>query len=124
MSFSPAKVVSNLLAEFGVPGDNDAPTREKKIAGRFAAIPRDGAAASIDAETDETLGTYLSTDDESDWEHCDDEDKENSSTTHENVNHFDTNIPAGATSMTQPLDVFLRPDEKCYEKGQVVCHGK
>ncbi|VDO63056.1 unnamed protein product [Heligmosomoides polygyrus] len=36
MSFSPAKVVSILLAEFGVPDDNDAPTREeKKIARRW-----------------------------------------------------------------------------------------
>ncbi|VDP09312.1 unnamed protein product [Heligmosomoides polygyrus] len=48
---------SILLAEFGVPDDNDAPTREeKKIARRFAAILRDGAAASVDVETDENLG--------------------------------------------------------------------
>ncbi|VDP61391.1 unnamed protein product [Heligmosomoides polygyrus] len=86
MSFSPAKVVSDLLADFGVIDHNDAPTREeKKIARRS------------DASTDE----------ESDWNHCDDEGEENSSTTHENVIHFDTNIPAGVTSLIQPLDVFF-----------------
>ncbi|VDO19699.1 unnamed protein product [Heligmosomoides polygyrus] len=74
MSFSPAKVASILLTEFGVPDDNDAPTREeKKIARRFAAILRDGAAASVDVETDENLGSDVPTDDESDWDYCDDE---------------------------------------------------
>ncbi|VDO64630.1 unnamed protein product [Heligmosomoides polygyrus] len=90
MSFSPAKVVSILLAELGVPDDNDEPTREeKKIARRFAAILRDGVAASVDVETDENLGSDVSTDDESDWDHCDDEGEENSSTIHQNVIHFD-----------------------------------
>ncbi|VDO86477.1 unnamed protein product [Heligmosomoides polygyrus] len=88
-SISPAKVVNTLFAEIGVPDDNDAPTREKKIARRFAAIIRDGAAASVDVETDEILGPDVSTDDEADWDHCDDEGEENSSTTH-NVIHFDT----------------------------------
>ncbi|VDP07375.1 unnamed protein product [Heligmosomoides polygyrus] len=91
MSSSPAKVVSILFAEFGVPDDNDAPTHEeKKITRRFAAILRDGAAASVDVETDENLGSYVSTDDESDWDHCDDEGEESSSTIHQNVIHFDT----------------------------------
>ncbi|VDP10948.1 unnamed protein product [Heligmosomoides polygyrus] len=78
MFFSPATVVSILLAEFGVPDDNDSPTREEKeIAGRFAAILRDGAAASVDVEADEDLGSDASTDDESNWDHCDDEEEEN-----------------------------------------------
>ncbi|VDO25100.1 unnamed protein product [Heligmosomoides polygyrus] len=100
-------VVSDLLAEFEVIDDNDAPTREeKKIAGRTATILRDGAAVTDDVETDENLESDVSTDDESDWNHCDDEGEENSSRTHENVIHFDTNIPSGATSLIQPLDVF------------------
>ncbi|VDP05319.1 unnamed protein product [Heligmosomoides polygyrus] len=110
MSFSPAKVVSILLAEFGVPDDNDAPTREeKKIARRFAAILRDGAAASIDVETDEILGSDVSTDDESDWDHCYDEGEENSSTTHQNVIHFDT------TAVTVTKDIqHYRSSSKGY----------
>ncbi|VDO18865.1 unnamed protein product [Heligmosomoides polygyrus] len=67
MSFSPAKVVSILLTEFELPDDNDAPSRkEKKIASMFAAIVRNGAAASVDVETDEILGSDLCADDESD----------------------------------------------------------
>ncbi|VDP53454.1 unnamed protein product [Heligmosomoides polygyrus] len=91
MSFSQAKVVSILVTEFGVPDDNDAPTHEeKKIGRRFAIILRDGAAASVDVETDGNLGSDVFTDDESDWDHCDDEGEENSSTTPENA----SNIPA------------------------------
>ncbi|VDP45145.1 unnamed protein product [Heligmosomoides polygyrus] len=66
-------VVFILLAEFGVPDVNDAPTREeKKIARRSEAILRDGAAASVDVETNENLGSDVSADDESDWNYCDD----------------------------------------------------
>ncbi|VDP63171.1 unnamed protein product [Heligmosomoides polygyrus] len=91
MSFPPAKVLSILLAEFGVPDGNDAPTRkEKKIARRFVAIL--GDRASVDVETDENLGSDMSTDDESDWDHFDDEGEENSSTTCEDVIHFDTTV--------------------------------
>ncbi|VDP05459.1 unnamed protein product [Heligmosomoides polygyrus] len=43
----------------------------------------------VDVETDESLGSDVSTDDESDWDHCDDEGEENSSTIHQNVIHFD-----------------------------------
>ncbi|VDP23773.1 unnamed protein product [Heligmosomoides polygyrus] len=107
MSFPPAKVVSILLAEFAVSDDNDAPTREEtKIARRFAAILCEGAAASVDVETDEDLGSDVSTHDVSDWDHCDDEDEENSNTSQEKVIRFDTNIPAGATSLIQSPTFF------------------
>ncbi|VDP26776.1 unnamed protein product [Heligmosomoides polygyrus] len=54
MSFSPAKVASIPLAEFGVPGGNEAPTCEEKKIARFVATLRDRA--SVDVETDENLG--------------------------------------------------------------------
>ncbi|VDO92216.1 unnamed protein product [Heligmosomoides polygyrus] len=41
-------------------------------------------------KSDENLESDVSTDDESDWDHCDEEGEENSSTTHENFVHFDT----------------------------------
>ncbi|VDO77531.1 unnamed protein product [Heligmosomoides polygyrus] len=89
MSFSLAKVVCTLLAEFVVPDNNDTPIREeKKIARRSAAILPDGAAASVDVETDENLGSDVPTDDESDWDHCDDEGEEDSSTV--NASQFAT----------------------------------
>ncbi|VDO86146.1 unnamed protein product [Heligmosomoides polygyrus] len=107
MSFPPAKLESILLAELGVPDDDAPPPEEERIARRFAAILRHGVAASFDVKTDENLGSDVSTDDESDRDHCDDKGEENSSTTHENVIQFDINIPAGATSLIQSLGVFF-----------------
>ncbi|VDO81131.1 unnamed protein product [Heligmosomoides polygyrus] len=75
MPFSPARVVSILVSEFGPPEDSSAATREeRKIAARFAAILREGAATFVEIETDEDLDAGDSTDNDSDWDCSDGED--------------------------------------------------
>ncbi|XGW29109.1 hypothetical protein V3C99_008703, partial [Haemonchus contortus] len=82
MAFSPAKVVSILLAEFGTPEDSSAATREeRKVAARFAAILREAVAAAVEVETDECLESDISVD--SDWDHCDEHGEDSSGKTNE-----------------------------------------
>uniref|UniRef100_A0A7I5E5H8 DDE_Tnp_1_7 domain-containing protein n=1 Tax=Haemonchus contortus TaxID=6289 RepID=A0A7I5E5H8_HAECO len=83
MAFSPAKVVSILLAEFGTPEDSSAATREeRKVAARFAAILREAVGAAVVVETDEEyLESDISVD--FDWDHCDEHGDDSSGKTND-----------------------------------------